>query len=903
MNTHLPFHGEHDPAGVAKVTRTFVLTDIEQSTMAWERFGDAFRPALDQHHACVRAEIARHGGQELTEAGDGFLIAFTDPLPALRCAKALQHRLGEERWPEKVGKVRVRISLHAGEVELRENGEYRGPVLNRNSRILAAAHGGQVVCSSAVAAALQAEAEFQELGIFRLRSVPAPERIFQICWPEMPCREFPPLNAPPAFVHNLPPSSTRFFGREKEIAFLREMIVAHSPYSPTGGVRGGLLVTLTGPGGTGKTRLSLAIAESLLAHLSHAVWFIALADVLDARLLAVAVRDALRIKQESTLDAFEQVVAFLAAEPALIVFDNFEQLGQEGAGFIRNLTARLPRLRCIITSRERLRLPGEREFTVPPLAAPEAGAPPERLLDYESVQLYLDRAQAVRSDFTITKRNAAAVAELCGKLEGIPLAIELAAAQANVATPQETVKALSERLDFFSNDAAWVPARHRTLRAAIDWSYDFLPTALQDFFANLSVFRGGCSAEAAEVIAAPPGLAGVSTNVLRALGELRGTSLLFADEVDGAMRFRMLETLRQYAEERLAARADAGEVGVRHRAYFLALAERAEPELQKDEQEEWLARLESEHDNFRAVFTRFPTHPDSLAVAAALVRFWMVRGYHSEGRLWLDRLRTEVTGAPERAAASAGNAAGILAWSNGDFAAARVAFEQALHYFRQIGVVENIAGLLTNVAIVAQSSGDLDAARQFGAESVEIYRSLPSSEKEAHLGQMAHALANLGSMHRRHGDLEAAHQILGEAVSLERRVGDQFGLAVALQNLGLVFSDQHLIPAARAAVDESLEIHCRIGARSYAAIALRAQAIVATREGRYAEAARWISASRIAIEKFGTRFSEEQKLSEQKDCELIRASLSAEAFEEAQRDGALYFLKTFGNEPNAHESL
>ncbi len=883
-------------SAVPKCIRTFVATDIEGSTSKWSHFPDAMRVVMDQHNAMLIRENESFGGQRLSEAGDGFLFAFMESIPALRFAKALQHKIAEAEWPSSVGPIRVRISLHRGEVELLASGEYRGITLNRNARILAAAHGGQVVCSTSVATTQRADVEFTEIGVFRLRNIPAPERLFQVCWPGMPCREFPPLSAAPAFVHNLPPSRTRFFGRVKEIATVREMLISHPSDPSSGALRSGSLTTLTGPGGTGKTRLSIAVGESVLTQFSHAVWFVALDDVHDPTMIGTTMRDAMRIKPEATADAFEQVCTFLKPEPAVIIFDNFEQLGQEGAEFIQTLTARLPLLRCVITSRERLRLPGEREISVPTLSAPRGGEPVEQLLEFESVQLYLDRAQAVRSDFCITVKNAPAVAELCARLEGIPLAIELAAAKASVVTPQEAVKALNQRLDFFSNDVKSAPSRHRTLRAAIDWSYDFLPPALRAFFANLSIFRGGCDAEAAEAIAAPPGLVGVSSNALRALGELRGASLLIADEVNGVMRFRMLETLRQYAEERLEASADAASVAARHREHFLCVAQASEVELQKDGQEDCLARLEAEHDNFRAALTRFSSAPATLELAALLVRFWMIRGYRSEGRLWLNKLRADVIGATERSLAAAANSAGILRWTSGDLVAARGDFEEALHYFRQHGIFENVAGILSNIAIVANATGDADAARHLGAESVAMYRALPHAEQAKHSAQFSQALCNLGAIALHQNDLASAHETLAESVKVARQAGDHFAVATALYNVGHAWLRQDDVAKARPALQESFAIRCRLKDRGNAASALSTQAALATKEGRMKDAARFLAASRIARERYDTFLNETDAATNETAWATLHASLSDAEVDQTLRQASELLDATFGSE-------
>jgi predicted ATPase len=601
------------------------------------------------------------------------------------CAIDLQRAVGEAVWPVAVGTLKIRVGVHVGKVDPRAGGEYRGVVINRTARILATAHGGQIVCCAAVAESLAAQVETKELGVFRLRGLPTPERLFQVCWPEMPQKEFPAPNALPAYTNNLPPSFTRFFGRKQEITRLRELLLAHSGSTATGGAASGCLVTLTGPGGTGKTRLSLAVAESLLQEFSHAVWFVPLADLADAELLPATLRESLRLKADPVLEPLEQVVATLAAQPAMIVLDNFEQLGQAGVAFVRTLLARVPSLRCLVTSRQRLGLEGEREFSVPPLSVPPQGGGIERLSDFESVQLFVDRAQAVRSDFSLNERNSGSVAALCRQLEGVPLALELAAARAHVATPREMVESLSKRLDYFAATDSKVPARQRTLRAAIDWSYEFLPAALQQFLANLGVFRGGWTLDAAEAVAVPEGLAGVSASPLRALGELRAASLIVSEEVEERMRFRMLETLRCYAEERLAASGNMPEVREKHVTFFAKLADQAEtgdPAQRPD----LFRRLALEHDNLRAALDAPRCGDKQLEMAASLVIFWMTRRHDTEGRSYLARLRAQCADADPFALAAAHNAEGILAWTSGDLVAARAAFEATLAHFRKVEI-------------------------------------------------------------------------------------------------------------------------------------------------------------------------------------------------------------------------
>ncbi|MGV3533442.1 MAG: ATP-binding protein, partial [Chthoniobacteraceae bacterium] len=386
--------------------RCFVFTDVEDSTGNWERHGEEFRESLDLHHAIIREVLREHGGRELTEAGDGFLLCFEECAYALRFAVDAQGRLDGADWPPLVGPLRVRMGIHAGEVEPRENGEYRGLVLNRAARIRDTAHGGQIVCSAAIAPHAERFAPTQELGAFRLRGLPAPERLYQVG----DQRSFPPLRAVPAYTHNLPNNLSRFVGREKQIAKVRALL---APGEKKG--RSSRLVTLTGPGGTGKTRLALATGESLLTEFSHAVWFVPLADVDDWELIAPSVRDALGIESDPSQLAVDQVAAFIAGEPALFVLDNFEQLAEQGAACIDQLLREMPQLRVLITSRHRLNLPQEREFPVPALEVPKGYLELEEVAEVESVALFADRASQANPSFELTENNTAAVAELCRK--------------------------------------------------------------------------------------------------------------------------------------------------------------------------------------------------------------------------------------------------------------------------------------------------------------------------------------------------------------------------------------------------------------------------------------------------------------------------------------------------------
>ena len=424
-------------------TPTFLLTDIEGALALPEGAGANFDDGIAAHHVLLRRAFRAHGGQEVKEAGGSLTVVFPRPSDALAAAVAGQQAFGRQSRPGSVAGLKVRMALHTGEVDF-EDGEYHGSVLHRASRMLTAAHGGQILCSEATAGLVQrdfapAGARLSDLGIYRLRDVANPVRLFQVEYPDMQPGLFPPLKAEAGYASNLPLAFTRFFGRDKEIGQLVDLLRAEAPR----------LVTMTGPGGTGKTRLALEAAGRLVEHFSGAVTFVPLAALMDPRLIAGAVVDALRIPRSPEVEPLEQAVEALHRQPSLVVLDNFEQMVDDGAAAVRTLLERVPDLRILITSRQLLCIYGEREFGVPPLTTPSSpGESAEQLGVYESVQLFIDRAQEVRPDFQVTNLTAPAVAALCDRLEGIPLAIELAAARAQVLTPGQMLAQLSHRFEF-----------------------------------------------------------------------------------------------------------------------------------------------------------------------------------------------------------------------------------------------------------------------------------------------------------------------------------------------------------------------------------------------------------------------------------------------------------------------
>jgi len=808
-----PFAG----AGSASVssgtpaTMSFLMCDIEGSTRLFQRVPEAYTAARERHHALLRREFARHGGQEVKETGDGFVAAFPTAGSALACAVACQQALAQEPWPEEIGVLKVRMALHTGDVDQQrqEDGSgYHGIVLHHASRMLTAAHGGQVLVSEVTAALVRRELEtgsdirLADLGVYRLRDVPTPERLFQVEWPQMAQAQFAPLAAEAGHRANLPPRFTRFFGREQEIGALREMLLLPE-------VR---LVTVTGPGGNGKSRLSLEAAERLAEPFAGAVYFVSLADLSDAALIPGAVLDALAVPRSAQKEPLEQAAEVLAGQPTLLVLDNFEQLIEVGGPeVVQTLLSRVPSLTLLVTSRQLLGLSAEREFVLSPLPIPGGEETPEQLSLYESVQLFIDRAQQVMPYFQVTNANAAAVAALVGGLEGIPLAIELAAARVQVLTPAQMLAQLGHRFDFLASRKRDVAERQRTLRGALEWSYRLLSPELQRFFARLSVFRGGWSVEASEAVCEEP-------LAMDYLEMLRECSLVLpgGDRERGSVRFRMLETLREYGMERLAERREVVPLRLRHLAYFLTLGEEAASLLMGPEQGEGLARIEADYDNLNSALdlcleTAGPEGAaadvqQGLRLASVLQWFWQARGHWSEGReRLLSVLSHPRSQARTKERAETLNGIGLLAWHQNDYPSARRYFDESLSIREEIGERKDVAGSLVNLGNLAAEQGDFETARSLYEQS------LPITRETGHRVWEGMCLLNLGNVSGELGDYEAAESYMEQSLTLRREIGHREGIANSLDSLGVLASGRGELAKARAYLEEALALQRELG--------------------------------------------------------------------------------------------
>jgi predicted ATPase len=757
--------------------------------------------ALACHDEILRRAIVEHGGYVFKTVGDAFCCAFTTAPDALEAALDAQRLLLKERWAESTP-LRVRMALHMGAAEERD-GDYFGPPVNRVARLLSAAHGGQVLLSlpthEMVRDQLPAGMDLAELGEHRLKDLFRPERVFQLTAPDLPS-EFPPLRTLDTYRNNLPLQPTPLVGREKEVAEVCDLLRGDETR----------LLTLTGPGGIGKTRVALQAAADLLDDFPDGTFFAPLATLTEAELLLPAVAETLGVRETGEQPLDESLKDYLSERRLLLVLDNFEQV-LEAAPTVTEMLAGAPGLKVLVTSRTSLRLYGEHVYPVPPLSMPDLKRPPplERLTQYEAVRLFVERARALKPDFKVTNESAPAVAEICVRLDGLPLAIELAAARITMLPPRALLQRLSSRLKLLTGGARDLPERQRTLRATLEWSHALLDEGEQVLFGRLAVFSGGRTLEAIEAICDAEG--DLTVDTFEGVSSLLDKSLLRQEEGPGGEpRFVMLETVHEYAREKLEQSAEAEEIKRVHAQYFLTLAEEANSGLKGANQLQWLERLEAEHDNMRAALSWALERKEAevaLRLGGALWRFWSVRGYYGEGRRWLEgALAMEGRVSPEsRAMALAG--IGVLASEQGDLDRAQQACEEGLellgHEAREAREVK--LWLLTGFGWVAVEREEHEQATRLFEEGLALSREMRDTY------WLASSLFNLATVSHSLGDYERATELYEESMDLFRAQGDKQGLSAGLNNLAmLVFSKGDLGRAAQL-TEEAVALSMEIG--------------------------------------------------------------------------------------------
>ena len=735
-------------------TVTFLFSDVEGSTRLLHELGaEAYSKALAQHRRILREAFAAHDGVEVDTQGDAFFVAFPTAPGALRAAEQALASLGSNP-------IRVRIGIHTGTPHLAEEG-YVGVDVHRAARIAAAGHGGQVLVSSATAALAGGDG-LRDLGEHRLKDLAASERIYQLG-----DKPFPPLKS--LYQTNLPVPATPFMGREHELADVLGLLAQD----------GARLLTLTGPGGTGKTRLGLQAAAETAERHPDGVYWVPLAPLRDPELVLAMAGRALGSKNG--------LAEHIGERSLLLLLDNFEHV-VEAADGLPDLLASCPNLHLLVTSREVLRLPGEQVYPVPPLAPPDGAA------------LFVARAAAADPSFVASP----AVPELCARLDNLPLALELAAARVRVLSAEQLLERLSQRLDLLKAGRG-VDARQQTLRATIEWSHELLDGDERRLFARLGVFAGGCTLESAEVVCDAD---------LDVLQSLVGKSLLGVREGD---RFWMLGTIREYALERLEASGEADEIRRRHAEHFLALAQEAEPSVLGANPKAWLDRLDRDHDNLRAALDWFEASGETqlaLLLGGTIWEFWCLRAHYAEGWRRLEHL-LELDELPTPARAKALTGAAHLAHNLPEGAKVdRIRREQALELHRRLGDPWGIAFAEYEYSHIFTLRGDFATARPLVEDSVRRFREL-GDEHRALQATRSLAWCNLEL-----GDIDRAKRLYQELLDGARAVGDRNLEARALGTFAVFASDEGRHEDALALLQESYRIGCEFGDPSETAIDL-----------------------------------------------------------------------------------
>jgi predicted ATPase/class 3 adenylate cyclase/DNA-binding CsgD family transcriptional regulator len=772
---------------------TLLFTDIEGSIGLWEADPEAMAEASDRHNRIVREQIEVAGGRVFTTVGEAFRAVFADPAAALAAAVAVQRAAGTEPWPSGLP-VRVRMALHSGACVERD-GDYVGPVVNRVARLLATGHGGQVLVTGAtyelLAGRLPGGIGLQDLGEHRLPDLGRAERVFQVTGPGL-AGGFGPLRSldDPALRHNLPSQATSFVGRAAELAELRSLV--------SGGSR---LVTIAGPGGIGKSRLALQVAAEMLDGAGDGVWLAELAPVAEPELVARTVAAVLQVREEPGQPMLDTLVEAVGDRYLLVVLDNAEHVLGATAKLADALMRSCPRACLLVTSREPLGVSGEHVFRVQPLAVPPADlAAPGRLAAFESVQLFAERAVMSRRGFALDAANAAAVAAVCVRLDGIPLALELAAARLGSLSVSEISSRLDQRFRLLTGGSRTALPRHQTLRALIDWSYDLLNPAEQIVLGRLSVFAGGWTLEAAEAVTSADDSG--QLQVLDHLAALVGKSLVLAEEIQGSTRYRLLETVRHYAAERLAQRpgSELDETRTAHRDHYLALVETADRHLRGPDEAVWLDRLEAEFDNVRAALAFSLADPDSaepgLRLAAGLRWFCYLRG-HSVEVLEALNLLLDRPDAGMRTRARALNASCHLLIRFGDYSAVPAMADEAIKIASDLADDAVAADALSQMCWFTFEHGDLPAALAQIDQAVALARTTGDRLL------IAYVLGHRAVFKGEDGDLDAAFADHQEILTLSRAAGDNYRLAITLANVGIDELAAGELRAARAHLAEA----------------------------------------------------------------------------------------------------
>ena len=844
VSTHNP--QPHLPVG----TLTLMFTDIEGSTLLWEQHSnEVMAEVINTHNTILRAANSAWGGTEILSEGDAFFFTFPTASAAVMCALEIQLVLNAYQWNENIETLRVRIGIHTGDMILLDD-EYHGMPANLAKRITDAGHGGQILLSAVTHSLVKTQfspGSFAALGEHRLKNIQHPEAIFQFLsprtsilkiigeerWQEAFSKEgredpsgapssipelqteFPPLKTLNNLPNNLPAPMNSFIGRETEVRRIVEYFTD----------RQARLVTLTGPGGIGKTRLGLQVATELLDTYPDGVWFIALADLRQPAHVITEIAKVLDLPLESAQDAMEQVVSHLLGKTLLLVLDNFEHL-MEASADVNTLLLRCPTLRCLTTSRELLKVAGEQRFVVPPLSTPSEDVDFKTLREFESVQLFLARAETVAPDFQLTTDNAEAIGAICRIVDGLSLAIELTAARVRAMTPQNILARLKVQLGsspssksstLLSTNNRDVPARHQTLNAVIDWSYELLEIEEQRLLGQLALFSGGFFLEAAETICNAACVHEEQdshyTETIDLIFNLHDKSLLITEESLTRTRYRLPVPLQLYLREK------ENPTGFReaHAHYYLTFAQEQDRKLEGPEQNDALSEMIIELDNFRAVFGFAQENNEWFLfgqLAAALSKFFYIHGLWTEGLGWLKQAESE------------------LHQRIGEHQGLEDTFET-----NEMSVQLTIAELRVALAKFYNEQQECEIARQLCENALQVFRKVGQQ-----LG-VVNALSCLGIIARYEKKFKEADAHLTEALEIAKVLGDKWRTVLILNDLGVTAYNRHHFEAAKLHYTESLRLARELKDKLLTAHALNNLGRTANQQGLREEAQRYYTES------------------------------------------------------------
>jgi predicted ATPase/class 3 adenylate cyclase len=866
-------------------TLTFLLSDIEDSTTAWDQHPDSMRRALEIHDEIFQSAASHHNGRlvELGREGDSVLCVFRRPSEAVACALNAQLALQRAKWPAGAA-IRVRIALHTGEADVRD-GHYFGPAVYRCARLMATSSGGQTILSGPthdlVVDSLPQSVSLLDLGSHRLKDLSRPERVFQVMHPDLP-HDFPVLKTLDAQLTNLPIELTSFLGREAELAELKVLV---------GKSR---LVTISGAGGLGKTRIALHLAAELIDGYADGVWLVELAALPDPTLAVGAFAKSVGVREVPGTPLLQTLTAHLQGRHCLIVLDNCEHLISECARLSQHLLANCPDVTILATSRELLDVPGEQLWRLAPLALPPATGrvSARELMESEAVRLFVDRAWPNQLAPKFDERRAGTILLICRRLDGIPLAIELAAARAKVMTVDELLVRLDDRFRLLTGGGRTAGPRQQTLRATVDWSYELLEPSERKLFRRLSVFAGGFAVADVEAVCADVGEQ--SEEIVELVARLIDKSLTIpVDAGDGEAPMRLLETLQQYGRERLIEAGEAKLYLRRHADHFLQLAEvasqgfvRAKNAHERQDDSSWLDRLDSQHDNLRAALQTSQTESAdlNLRLAAALLGLWDARGYLTEGRDWLEKA---LVAWPEETVlkAEALGAAGWLSHRLGDFERAVFYFEGSVRIARATQQRHVAAESLASLALVRLLQGQSQQAGPLVREAIAVAESL--DDRYATAG----ALLVMALVAYFEGDIDSAKTHAEKSLALHRDLGNEKVVAFLLACLATVALNHRDEAMARANLRESLEISRRLHEKVDVAFVLETCARFAAARSESTFAVKLAGAAASVRETVGAQAAPPWKAMVDMSLESAREALGVAISQAVWREGRALSLE------------